>query len=62
MLIELSEKEINEISKCLMLEVKTLELLRGFGDISREEKEVGKLWIKFSSIINEIARTTNHFP
>jgi hypothetical protein len=53
--IELNEKEIREISKCLMLEAKTWEFRRGFGKPSKEEKFTVKLWKKFGDLLNQIA-------
>jgi hypothetical protein len=53
--IILSENEIKEIAKCLMIEAKTWEFRRGFGKPSKEEKFTVKLWKKFGYILNQIA-------
>ena len=54
--IILSENEIKEIAKCLMLEAKTWEFRRGLSKKqSKEEKFTVKLWKKFGYILNQIA-------
>ena len=50
MKIELTEKEIWTISKCLMFECKSLEFLRGFGSPTEHENELHELYIKFGKI------------
>jgi hypothetical protein len=54
--VELTEREIREIAKCLHLEVEIWKFKRGFGkEPTREEAYTVKLWKKFGYILNQIA-------
>jgi hypothetical protein len=54
--VELTEREIREIAKCLRLEVGIWEFRRGLSKKpTREEAFTVKLWKKFGYILNQIA-------
>jgi hypothetical protein len=55
MQVELNEKEIREISKCLHLEAEIWKLKRGMGKPTKEELYTVKVWKKFGALINNIA-------
>ena len=55
MQVELNEKEIREISKCLHLEAEIWKFKRGMGKPTKEELYTVKVWKKFGALINNIA-------